>query len=260
LTLVRLMRHHEGAMARLAGKTAIVTGGNTGIGRAVSLAFAEEGADVAVFWIDREPEARAVVETVESLGRRGLAVRVDVSREAEVRAGVRAVLESLGRVDILVNNAGIQKAQAIEETSVEDWDRMLAVNLRGAFLCSREVIPHMRARGTGKIINMASQFAYTGRARYTAYSAAKGGVLVFTRALAQELAPAIQVNAVAPGLVDTGFDPLPESRKREIAAGLPLQRLGRPDDVAPVFVFLASDEARYFCGQTLGPNGGEIMP
>src|SRR5262249_22026690 len=141
LTLIRLMRHHEGAMARLAGKTAIVTGGNTGIGRAVSVAFAEEGADVAVFWIDREPEARALVQTVEAVGRRALAVRVDVGREAEVRAGVRAALEGLGRIDILVNNAGIQKAQAIDETSVEDWDRMLAVNLRGAFLCSREVIP-----------------------------------------------------------------------------------------------------------------------
>jgi len=105
-----------------------------------------------------------------------------------------------------------------------------------------------------------NQLAYTGRARYAAYSAAKGGLLTFTRALAQELAPAIQVNAVAPGLVDTGFDPLPESRKREIALSLPLKRLGRPDDVAPVFVFLASDEARYFCGQTLGPNGGEVMP
>ena len=133
---------------------------------------------------------------------------------------------------------------------------MLAVHLRGAFLCSREVIPHMRARGSGKIINMASQLAYTGRARYTAYSAAKGGVLAFTRALAQELAPAIQVNAVAPGLIDTGFDPLPEGRKREIAAGLPLQRLGRPDDVAPVFVFLASDEARYITAVTLPVQAG----
>ncbi len=137
---------------------------------------------------------------------------------------------------------------------------MMAVHLRGTFLCCREVVPHMQARGSGKIINMASQLAYAGRARYTAYSAAKGGVLSFTRALAQELAPAIQVNAVAPGLIDTGFDPLPESRKREIAELLPLKRLGRPGDVAPVLVFLASDEARYFCGQTLGPNGGEVMP
>jgi len=247
-------------MARLAGKTAIVTGGNTGIGRAVALAFAEEGADVAVFWIDREAAAQELAGSIRSLGRRALAVRADVSHEAEVRAGVAAVLEGLGRIDVLVNNAGLQKAQAITETSVEDFDRMLAVHVRGTFLCCREVVPHMQARGSGKIINMASQLAYTGRARYSVYSAAKGAVLTFTRALAQELAPAIQVNAVAPGLVDTGFDPLPESRKREIAAALPLQRLGRPDDVAPVFVFLASDEARYFCGQTLGPNGGEIMP
>jgi len=247
-------------MARLAGKTALVTGGNTGIGRAISLAFAEEGADVAIFWIDREPDARKLVQDIRMIGPRGLGVRADVTREDEVRAGVNAVLGALGKIDILVNNAGIQRAQTITEMTVEDWDRMMAVHLRGTFLCCREVVPHMQARGSGKIINMASQLAYTGRARYTAYSAAKGGVLTFTRALAQELAPAIQVNAVAPGLVDTGFDPLPESRKREIAEALPLKRLGRPDDVAPVFVFLASDEARYFCGQTLGPNGGEIMP
>jgi len=247
-------------MARLAGKTAVVTGGNTGIGRAVCLAFAEEGADVAILWIDGEAEAATLVATIQAFGRRALAVRADVSREADVRAAFKSALDALGQIDILVNNAGIQKAQAVIETSVEDWDRMMAVHLRGTFLCSREVVPHMQARGSGKIINMTSQLAYTGRARYTAYSAAKGGVLTFTRALAQELGPAIQVNAVAPGLVDTGFDPLPERRKREIAEALPLKRLGRPDDVAPVFVFLASDDARYFCGQTLGPNGGEVMP
>jgi 3-oxoacyl-[acyl-carrier protein] reductase len=247
-------------MARLGGKTALVTGGNTGIGRAVCLALAEEGADVAIFWIDREPEARSLVKTITARGPRALATRVDVTREAEVEHGVRAVLDALGKVDVLVNSAGIQKAQPLVDTSVEDWERMMAVHLRGTFLCCRAVVPHMQARGSGKIVNMASQLAYTGRAGYTAYSAAKGGVLTFTRALAQELAPAIQVNAVAPGLVDTGFDPLPESRKQAIAAALPLKRLGRPEDVAPVVVFLASDEARYFCGQTLGPNGGEVMP
>ncbi|HEV8308231.1 MAG TPA: 3-oxoacyl-ACP reductase family protein [Methylomirabilota bacterium] len=247
-------------MGRLDGKTALVTGGNTGIGRAIALAFAEEGADIAAFWIEREPDARRLVEAIRALGPRALALRVDVTREDEVRAGVQKVLEALGKIDVLVNNAGIQKAQALTETTVEDWDRMMAVHLRGTFLCCREVVPHMRERGSGRIINMASQLAYTGRARYSAYSAAKGGILTFTRALAQEVAPAIQVNAVAPGLVDTGFDPLPESRKREIAEALPLKRLGRPDDVAPAFVFLASDEGRYFCGQTLGPNGGEVMP
>ncbi len=247
-------------MRRLSGKTALVTGGNTGIGRAISLAFAEEGADLAIFWFEQEPEARKLVRAVVAQGPRALAVRVDVSREDQVREGVRTVLEALGKIDVLVNNAGIQKAQALTETTVEDWDRMMAVHLRGTFLCCREVVPHMQARGSGKVINMCSQLGYTGRARYTAYSAAKGGLLTFTRALAQELAPAIQVNAVAPGLVDTGFDPLPERRRQEIAKGLPLKRLGRPEDVAPVFVFLASDESRYFCGQTLGPNGGEVMP
>lgn len=247
-------------MGRLDGKTALVTGGNTGIGREVCLAFAADGADVAINYTAREPEAESLVRAIEAEGRRALAVKADVTREEEVRTMVRGVLQAFGRLDILVNNAGIQKAQAITEMTLEDWDRMMAVHLRGAFLCCREVVPHMQTRGSGKIINTCSQLAYTGRARYTAYSAAKGGLLTFTRALAQELAPAIQVNAVAPGLVDTGFDPLPESRKREIALSLPLKRLGRPDDVAPVFVFLASDEARYFCGQTLGPNGGEVMP
>lgn len=247
-------------MGRLDGKTALVTGGNTGIGREVCLAFAADGADVAINYIAREPDAESLVRAIEAGGRRALAVKADVTREEEVRAMVRGVLQAFGRLDILVNNAGIQKAQAITEMTLEGWDRMMAVHLRGAFLCCREAVPHMQARGSGKIINTCSQLAYTGRARYTAYSAAKGGLLTFTRALAQELAPAIQVNAVAPGLVDTGFDPLPERRKREIALSLPLKRLGRPDDVAPVFVFLASDEARYFCGQTLGPNGGEVMP
>ena len=162
---------------------------------------------------------------------------------------------------MLVSNAGIQRAQAITEMSVQDWDRMLTVHLRGAFLCCREVAPVMIAQQSGRVIIVTSQLAYIGRARYTAYSAAKGGLLTFTRALAQELAPhGILVNSIAPGLIDTGFDPLPEDVKRAHAASLPLRRLGTPDDLVDAFVFLASDAGRYFCGQTLHPNGGEIMP
>jgi len=248
-------------MKRLEGKTALITGGNTGIGRAVALAYAEEGADVAIAWIAREPEAHAVVEAIERRGRRGLAVRADVTVEADVRALVARVREAFGRIDVFVSNAGIQQAAPITELGVEDWDRMLAVHLRGAFLCCREVARVMIAQGGGRIITVTSQLAYTGRARYAAYSAAKGGLLAFTRALAQELAPfGILVNSVAPGLIDTGFDPLPEEAKRAHAARLPLRRLGTPEDVVGAFVFLASDESRYFCGQTLHPNGGEIMP
>jgi 3-oxoacyl-[acyl-carrier protein] reductase len=248
-------------MDRLAGKVALITGGNTGIGRAVALAYAGEGADVAVAWIAREADAQSLVREVEQRGRRALAVRTDVTVEAEVKALVGAVRDRLGRIDVLVSNAGIQKAQPITETSVEDWDRMLAVHLRGAFLCCREVAPLMIAQRSGRIVIVTSQLAYIGRPSYTAYSAAKGGLLTFTRALAQELAPhGVLVNSVAPGLVDTGFDPLSDEVKRAHAAGLPLERLAAPADLVGAFVFLASDESAYFCGQTLHPNGGEIMP
>jgi 3-oxoacyl-[acyl-carrier protein] reductase len=248
-------------MERLAGKVALITGGNTGIGRAVALAYAAEGADVALAWIARESDARSLVEEIQGRGRRALAIRCDVTVEADVKALVAAVCERLRRIDILVSNAGIQKAQPIADTSAEDWDRMIAVHLRGAFLCCREVAPLMVAQGSGRIVVVTSQLAYVGRAGYTAYSAAKGGLLTFTRALAQELAPhGVLVNSVAPGLVDTGFDPLSDEAKRAHAARLPLERLGVPADLVGAFVFLASDESRYFCGQTLHPNGGEIMP
>ena len=250
-----------GGSPRLAGKVAVVTGGNTGIGRAVARAYADEGADVAIAWIAREADAASLMAEIEKCGRGALAVRCDVTREADVRALVGAVIERFGRLDVLVNNAGIQKPQALTETSLDDWERMMAVHLRGAFLCCREAAPVMIRQRSGRIILLTSQLAYLGRPRYTAYSAAKGGLATFTRALAQELAPhGVLVNAVAPGLVDTGFDPLPEDAKRAHAAALPLGRLGTPDDLVGAFVFLASDESRYFCGQTLHPNGGEIMP
>jgi 3-oxoacyl-[acyl-carrier protein] reductase len=246
---------------RLRGKVALVTGGNTGIGRSVCLAFASEGADVAVGWLERPGDADSLGAEVRARGRRWHAVRTDVTREADVRKMIGDVEAALGPLDVLVNNAGIQKAQPITETTVDDWDRMMAVHLRGAFLCSREAARGMIARRSGRIINLCSQLGYIGRARYTAYSAAKGGMTAFTRALAKELAPhGILVNGVAPGLVDTGFDPLSEEDKATHVAALPLGRLGTPDDVATAFVFLASDEGRYYCGQLLHPNGGEIMP
>ena len=246
---------------RLVGRTALVTGGNTGIGRAVALAYADEGADVAVFYITRDDEAASLIAQVEARGRRALAVRVDITEEAEVEGGFAQVIANFGHLDILVNNAGIQRPQPIVEMSVADWDRMMSVHLRGAFLCSRAAARHMQARKSGRIINLCSQLGYIGRENYTAYSAAKGGVIAFTRALAKELAPyGVLVNGVAPGLVDTGFDPLPEEAKAAHAASLPLKRLGTPEDMTPAFVFLASDEGRYYCGQLLHPNGGEIMP
>ena len=246
---------------RLVGRTALITGGNTGIGRAVALAYADEGADVAIFYIAREEEALSLKPEIEARGVRALIVKCDVTNEAQVDAGFAQVIASFGHLDILVNNAGIQRPQPIVEMSVADWGNMMSVHLRGGFLCSRAAARHMMARKSGRIINLCSQLGYIGRENYTAYSTAKGGLIAFTRALAKEMAPhGVLVNGVAPGLVDTGFDPLPDEVKAAHAASLPLKRLGMPEDMTPAFVFLASDDARYFCGQLLHPNGGEIMP
>lgn len=248
-------------MQRLAGRTAIVTGGNTGIGRAIALAYADEGANVAIAWVEREPEAAATVQAIEAKGRRALALKCDVTAEADVANLFAATAKTLGPVDVLVSNAGIQRPQAITDMTVADWDRMMAVHLRGAFLVGREAARHMVPRRRGHMIFTCSQLGYIGRERYTAYSAAKGGLIVFMRSLAKEMAPhGILVNGVSPGLVDTGFDPLPEDVKRAHAESLPLKRLGQPEDMTTGYVFLASDEARYYCGQLLHPNGGEIMP
>lgn len=248
-------------MNRLLNQVALITGGNTGIGRGVALAFADEGADLAVAYHGHQAEAQAVAQEVAGKGRRCQLVHVEVTEEASVQAMVGAVQQNYGRIDVFVSNAGIQKPQAITEMSVADWDRMMAVHLRGAFLGCRAVAPLMTARGRGRIIVTTSQLGYVGRARYVAYSTAKGGLLAFTRALARELAPhGVLVNSVAPGLIGNGFDPLPEEAKRAHAASLPLGQVGAVEDVVGAYVFLASEEGRYFCGQTLHPNGGEIMP
>jgi 3-oxoacyl-[acyl-carrier protein] reductase len=194
-------------------------------------------------------------------GAQGLAVRADVTSEEDVERLFAVHRSEFGRLDILVNNAGIQKSQPIDKMPLVNWERIISVHLRGAFLCSRAAAKLMKPRKSGRIVNVCSQLGYVGRGDYTAYSAAKAGLIGFTRALAKELAPfGILVNGVAPGLVDTGFDPLSARAKRDHARSLPLKRLGTPEDMTPSFVFLASDGSRYFCGQLLHPNGGEIMP
>ena len=198
---------------------------------------------------------------IRALGRKAVAIPCDVTVEGDVIACIDDVQRTFGRLDILVANAGIQRPQPITAMSVADWDTMMQVHLRGAFLCAREAARLMMAQRGGRIITVCSQLGYIGRGNYTAYSTAKGGLLAFTRALAKELAPhGVLVNGVSPGLVDTGFDPLSEEVKAAHAASLPLGRLGTVEDMTSAFVFLASDEARYYCGQMLHPNGGEIMP
>ena len=239
----------------------MVTGGNTGIGRAISLAFAIEGSNLVVGWHERQSETDSLVQEILAFDVQVKAISVDVTNESSVTKFIADGIAHFGNIDILVNNAGIQKAQTINETSLDDWEKMMSVHLRGGFLCSRGISEHMMERKSGSIINVCSQLGYIGRENYTAYSTAKGGLIAFTRALAKELAPhGVRVNGVCPGLVDTGFDPLSEKIKKEHATQLPMGRLGQPSDISSAFIFLASEEGAYYCGQFLHPNGGEIMP
>lgn len=248
-------------MGRLEGKVAVVTGGARGIGRSIVEAFAAEGADVAVADVLPEGEAAPLLQVVERLGRRGLYVRTDVSREGEVRGMVGEVIEALGRIDVLVNNAGVLSQSPLEQMPVKEWDRVLGINLRGTFLCCRFALPHMLGRGEGRIINVASQLGQIGAPGLAHYSASKGGVIAFTKALAREVAArGVLVNAVAPGPISTGIMPSESEEQEEaLKAALPIRRFGAVKEVAPTVVFLASDDASYYVGQTLGPNGGDVM-
>jgi 3-oxoacyl-[acyl-carrier protein] reductase len=248
-------------MGRLEDRTAVVTGGARGIGRGIVEAFAAEGADVAVADVLPEEEAAPVLAEVERAGRRGIYVHTDVAEEYQVRNMVDTVLHAFGRIDILVNNAGILSQSPLEEMPIEEWDRVMNVNLRGTFLCCRFTLGHMLERGGGRIINVASQIGQVGEPGLTHYSASKGGVIAFTKALAREVAArGVLVNAIAPGPVSTGIMP-PESEELEEArkAALPIRRFGEVHEVAPTAVFLASDDSSYYVGQTLGPNGGDVM-
>ena len=248
-------------MGRLEGKVTVVTGGVRGIGRGIVEAWAGAGADVGVADVLPEGEAAPLLAGVERLGRRGLYVRTDVSREGEVRGMVGEVIEALGRIDVLVNNAGVLSQSPLEQMPVKEWDRVLGINLRGTFLCCRFALPHMLGRGEGRIVNVASQLGQIGAPELAHYCASKGGVIAFTKALAKEVAArGVLVNAVAPGPISTGIMPS-ESDEQEgaLKAALPIRRFGAVEEVAPTVVFLASDDASYYVGQTLGPNGGDVM-
>lgn len=247
---------------QLAGRVALVTGAATGIGRATALALAHAGAAVAVNHL-RQPDAAAqLVRELEALGARAAAFDADVTRAAEVAQLLPAVERTLGPVDVLVNNAGVILEKPLTDTSEDEWDRLLAVDLKSVFLTARAVLPGMRARGRGAIVNIASDLGVLGRANFTAYCAAKAGVIGLTRALAREVAPHIRVNAVAPGAVHTAMVS-PELMSADSLAqelSVPQGRIAEPAEIAASVVFLASDLARFYCGQVLGPNGGSVMP
>ena len=246
---------------RLEGKRAIVTGASRGLGRAIAMAFAREGADVLVNYTSREEQAREVAAAIERLGRRAIVHRADVSDAAQVQAMVQAAIAEFGRVDVLVNNAGITMPKGMRETSEADWDRVLAVNLKSVFLCSRAVAEGMMAQGGGRIINIASTAGQTGSLSGPAYCTAKAGVIGLTKHLARALAPHnVLVNAISPAMIDTEilYWRTPEQWK-ETLASIPLQRLGDPADLAEAAVLLASGGGNFITGATLDINGGLHM-
>jgi 2-hydroxycyclohexanecarboxyl-CoA dehydrogenase len=245
----------------LAGKTVIVTGAASGIGLATAQRFARDGAKVAVWDINEEGAKRAVAELVAN-GAKAIASRVDVSNRKQVNAAVERVHAEFGPVQILVNNAGVTDFCSFMEMTEENWDRVMTINLKSMLVCTQAVLPDMLAAKWGRIINISSSSAQTGSARMTAYAASKGGVIAFTKALAQEVASSgVTVNNVPPGFVDTpmlrgeGVAGLGASVE-QVAARSPMGRAGRPENIAGACAFLASDDADYITGHTLSVNGG----
>ncbi|HIG55888.1 MAG TPA: 3-oxoacyl-[acyl-carrier-protein] reductase [Candidatus Handelsmanbacteria bacterium] len=245
----------------LDGKVAVVTGGSRGIGRAIALRLAAEGADLAI--CARNVEAAGAVATeIEGLARRCLVRQVDVANAQQASELIEATIGELGRLDVLVNNAGITRDGLLMRMKEEDWDEVLAINLKGAFNCAKAAVrPMLKARG-GRIINITSVVGLQGNAGQANYAASKAGLIGLTKSLARELASrGITANAVAPGLVpDTGMTgELAEDIQEQMLAGVPLGRAGTPEDVAHAVAFLASEQAAYITGQVLAVDGGMVM-
>jgi 3-oxoacyl-[acyl-carrier protein] reductase len=248
-------------MGKLDGKVSLVTGACSGIGEAIADLFAAEGAAVGIMDLDGAKPAVAAERLAKQHGVKAAGAGVDVGDEAAVEAAIAKIVKALGDVDILVNNAGIYTSHTIEGMATEMWDRMIAVHLRGTFLCTRAVLPAMRAKGWGRIINLSSQLAHKGAATSVHYCAAKAGIMGFTRALAYEVARhGITVNCINPGPIETPLlAAIPQDWLDAKRAELPIGRFGRVEEVAPAALLLASEEGAYFLGASMNMNGGDYM-
>lgn len=246
---------------RLEGKKALVTGASRGIGKAIALALAAEGADVVVNYAGNKAAAETVAAEIEAMGRKALVVQADISSNEAATAMVDQAVKEFGRIDILVNNAGITRDGLLMRMKEEDWDAVLTTNLKGVFNCTKATIKYMMKQKAGHIVNISSVVGVNGNAGQANYAAAKAGVIGFTKAVAKEVAArGITANAVAPGFIQTDMTAvLNEKQVEAMQATIPLKRLGEPSDIAKAVVFLASDDANYITGQTLNVDGGMVM-
>ena len=246
---------------QLAGQVALITGGSRGIGRATALAFATEGADIAFCHLDDGAKAEETAAEIAALGRRAVHRSVDVADIAASKAFAAFVAQSFGAIDILLNNAGMNIRKPFEAYSEAEFDRLIGVHLKGMFFMAQAVYPAMVARGSGCIINIASQRGLKGAVNSAPYSAAKAAIIGFTRSLSWEAAPkGVRVNAIAPGPIDTDLTATmtPEDRQAFINA-LPAGRFGRPEEIAATALLLAGPQGGFYVGACLSPNGGDVM-
>ncbi len=245
----------------LKGKVALVTGGSRGIGEAIALELAKNGADIAINYRSNNEKAEKVLEGIKGFGVKAIAIKADISKEEDVKYLIKNVENQLGKIDILVNNAGITKDNLVMRMKEEDWQQVMDVNLKGTFLCTKSVSrPMMKAR-YGKIINITSVVGIIGNPGQGNYSASKAGVIGFTKSMAKELGSrGIRVNAIAPGFIDTEMtDVLSEEIKETMLNGIPLMKFGNTKDIANLVVFLASERSDYITGQVINVDGGMVM-